>query len=59
MAPKRGATAYFVFCEEQRAATRDEVLAAAGEGAKVSVAVVAKVRADKWTDGHSPERRTD
>ena len=48
MAAKRGPTAYFLFSDEQREATRAECLAAAEPGAKISVAVVAKAIGKKW-----------
>jgi hypothetical protein len=48
MAAKRGPTAFFIFSEEQREATRAECLAAAEPGAKVSVATVAKAIGEKW-----------
>jgi DNA-directed RNA polymerase I subunit RPA43 len=47
MAP-RAATAYFLFAEEHRAAVRQELLDAAGEGQKVGVADVGKAMGDKW-----------
>ena len=38
----RGPTAFFLFSEEKREQTRAECVAAAEDGAKISVAVVAK-----------------
>ena len=48
MAARRGPTAYFLFSDEQREATRAECLAGAEPGAKMSVAVVAKAIGEKW-----------
>jgi DNA-directed RNA polymerase I subunit RPA43 len=48
MAPKRGPTAYFLFAEDYRATTREELLSEAGEGQKISVADVGKKLGDKW-----------
>jgi hypothetical protein len=57
MAPKRAASAYFVFCNEHRATTKAEYLAQA-DTEKVSVAVVAKILGEKWR-ALSDEQRKD
>lgn len=50
MAPNkpRGPTAYFIFSEEQRQGVQQELLKQQPEGAKVSVAIVAKAIGEKW-----------
>jgi DNA-directed RNA polymerase I subunit RPA43 len=47
VAPKRAATAYFIFSEEKRVEAREECLAEAGTD-KISVAIVAKKIGEKW-----------
>jgi HMG (high mobility group) box len=44
----RKVTAYFAFSDVHRAAVREELQAAAGPDAKVSVAVVAQALGKKW-----------
>jgi hypothetical protein len=44
----KGPTAYFVFSEENRAEVHTELLKDQPEGAKVSVAVVAKALGERW-----------
>ena len=54
----RGPTAFFLFSEERREQARAECVAAAEAGAKISVAVVAKVIGEKWralTDAEKAE----
>lgn len=54
----RGPTAFFLFSEKKREQTRAECVAAAEDGAKVSVAVVAKAIGEKWralTDAEKAE----
>jgi len=46
--PRRGPTAYFVFADEQRGAAKAALVEAAGPGAKVSVAAVAKEIGERW-----------
>lgn len=48
MAAKRGRTAFFLFSEEQREATRAECIEKADAPTKVSVATVAKAIGEKW-----------
>ena len=54
----RGPTAFFLFSEQRREQARAECVAAAEDGAKVSVAVVAKAIGEKWralTDAEKAE----
>ncbi len=48
MAAKRAPTAFFIFSEEQREATRAECQAQAEPRVKVSVGAVAKAIGEKW-----------
>eukprot|EP00798_Chlamydomonas_sp_ICE-L_P029001 gene29001-32194_t len=58
MAPSGKATsAYFVFCDENRAAEKEKILAELGEGAKVSVADVAKALGQKWKTVSEEEKQ--
>ena len=50
MGGKQATSAYFVFANEQRAVTKDELLAAATNGKAPSVAEVAKSIGHKWRD---------
>ena len=50
MGGKRAASAYFVFANEQRAVTKDELLTAATDGKAPSVADVAKSIGHKWRE---------
>ena len=50
MGGKRATSAYFVFANEQRAVTKDELLAAATNGKPPSVAEVAKSIGHKWRE---------
>ena len=50
MGGKRATSAYFVFANEQRADTKDKLLAASTDGKPPSVAEVAKCIGQKWRD---------
>lgn len=50
MGGKRAISAYFVFANEQRAVTKDELLAVATDGKAPSVAEVAKSIGHKWRE---------
>lgn len=50
MGGKRATSAYFVFANEQRAVTKDELLAAATDNKAPSVAEVAKSIGHKWRE---------
>ncbi|KAL3135648.1 hypothetical protein ABBQ38_006129 [Trebouxia sp. C0009 RCD-2024] len=50
MGAKRAPSAYFVFANEQRSVTKDELLAAATDGKASSVADVAKSIGHKWRE---------
>lgn len=57
MAPKRAVSAYFLFCNEHREATKAEYLAKA-EIDKVSVAVIAKLLGEKWRGLSDDDRKS-
>ncbi|KAL0039431.1 hypothetical protein WJX79_007991 [Trebouxia sp. C0005] len=50
MGAKRGPSAYFVFANEQRAATKEELVATVTDGKAPSVADVAKSIGHKWRE---------